>query len=48
MKTGAALQWANRHFDKFGHQLNSNWPTWTEFMTQLDAMFSDHDAENKA
>jgi hypothetical protein len=48
MKSGSALQWAHRHFNKFGHLLDHDWPTWTEFMIQMDATFMDHNAKNKA
>jgi hypothetical protein len=48
MRSGSALQWAHRHFDKFGLKPDHDWPTWNEFMTQMDATFMDHNAENKA
>jgi hypothetical protein len=48
MKSRSALQWAHQHFDRFGHLPDNDWPTWAEFMTQMDATFTDHNAENKA
>jgi hypothetical protein len=48
MKSGSAQQWAHRHFDKFGHRPDHDWPSWDKFMTQMDTTFMDHNAESKA
>jgi hypothetical protein len=48
MKSRSALQWAHRHFDRFGHLPDNDWPTWAEFMIQIDTTFMDHNTENKA
>src|SRR5215510_10568236 len=48
LKSGPAQQWANRQIDTFDPKPDNEWPTWDEFMKQLDATFDDHNARDKA